>query len=357
MNKINNPASAKFPGRGAGINPTGRFEAVSYSEDLDTGSDDEKTPLKTQYYKDASQSLITYNTSPDISFNASINPYRGCEHGCIYCYARATHEYFGLSAGLDFETKIFVKEQAPDILRRELARPSWKPQPIAISGITDPYQPIERRLNLTRQCLKVLAEFRNPVGIITKSYLVTRDIDILQELSRFQGIAAAVSITTLQPKLARLMEPRAAQPARRLEGIQKLAKSGIQVGVLVAPVVPGLNDHEIPAIIEAAREAGAQYAGYVMLRLPYGVQDLFNDWLNQHFPNQKKKILSRIRDIRGGKLNESKFHSRMRGKGQFGEFINTLFDISCRKASLSNKKPILNSAAFQRTQNRQPTLF
>ena len=346
---------SKIRGRGAGINPTGRFEPISYSADYNSCGQD--AGLKTEYYKDSSQSIIAYNTSPDIGFNASINPYRGCEHGCIYCYARPTHEYFGLSAGLDFEAKIFVKECAPELLRRELSRSSWTPQPIAISGVTDPYQPIERRLKLTRRCLKVLAEFRNPAGIVTKSYLVTRDVDLLQSLSQYQAATVVLSVTTLKSTLASVMEPRAPQPHRRLEAIQKLTDSGIPVGVLVAPVIPGLNDHEIPAIVQAAADAGAQYAGYIMLRLPFGVRNLFEQWLEQHFPNQRTKILSRLRDSRGGKLNESNFHARMRGTGQFGTMIDNLFKISCQKAGFPDNNFVLNTAAFQHPSEAQPTLF
>ena len=276
--------------------------------------------------------------------------------GAFIAMPRPTHEYFGLSAGLDFETKIFVKERAPELLRQEMSRSAWKPQTLAISGVTDPYQPIERCLKLTRQCLQVLAEFRNPIGIITKNYLVTRDIDILQELSRFQAASVAISITTLQPKLARLMEPRTVQPERRLKAVQELANSGIQVGILVAPVIPGLNDHEIPAIIQAAADAGAQFAGYVMLRLPHGIHNLFEKWLDQHFPHQKLKIFSRIQDIRGGRVNENEFHARMRGRGEFAKLIDNLFATACRKVRFPNP-PTLNTASFRNPKNRQPTLF
>ena len=356
MNEKSISSRPTIRGRGANVNPTGRFESISYLED-DNIEKISQQPLKTQFYKDSSKSIITYNKSPDIEFNASINPYRGCEHGCIYCYARPTHEYFGFSGGLDFETKIMVKEEAPQLLRKELARPTWRSQPIAISGVTDPYQPIERKSTLTRQCLQVLAEFRNPAGIITKNYLVTRDMDILQELSQYHACTVTISITTLQPKLARLMEPRTVQPERRLKAVAELADCGIPVGVLLAPVIPGLNDHEIPAIIQAAADAGAQYAGYIVLRLPYGVGELFEEWLTQHFPDKKHKVLSRIRDIRGGKLNESQFHARMRGYGEHGKVIDDLFKLACRKAGLPNPKPVLSTAAFRNPFDKQPTLF
>ncbi|MGH7799706.1 MAG: PA0069 family radical SAM protein [Thermodesulfobacteriota bacterium] len=345
----------KIKGRGSAGNPANRFERVEYIP-ADVGNEAKDAP-KTIFYKDHSRTIISYNDSPDVGFEASINPYRGCEHGCIYCYARPTHEYLGLSAGLDFETKIFVKEDAPELLRRELSSPKWQPKPIAISGVTDPYQPAESHFILTRACLKVLAECSNPVGIVTKNYLVTRDIDVLKELAEHQAAVVALSITTLDPKLARVMEPRASQPNLRLKAIQKLAENGIPVTVLVAPVIPGLTDHEIPRIIEKAVDAGAQKAGYLMLRLPYGVADLFQHWLEQHFPDKKSKILNRIRAIRSGKLYSSVFHERMRGEGIFANQVDKLFEISCRKTGIAGNKIHLSSDAFYRLDTGQLKLF
>src|SRR5262245_42875560 len=257
-------------GRGSASNPKNRFEAIERIPELSDDHDDTSSPL-TQFFNDTSKSIIAYNDSPDVGFDASINPYRGCEHGCVYCYARPTHEYLGFSAGLDFETKIMVKENAPELLREQLTARKWQPQVLAISGVTDPYQPSERHLKLTRKCLEVLREFRNPVGIVTKNHLVTRDIDILSELARHKAAAVFVSITTLDPDLARRMEPRASTPELRLDAIGMLARAGVPAGVMVAPIVPGLTDHEMPSIIAAAVNCGAQYSGHVVLRLPHAV--------------------------------------------------------------------------------------
>jgi len=346
---------SKIKGRGSAENPANRFERIEHIP-ADVGNEAKDAP-KTIFYKDHSRTIISYSDSPDVGFKASINSYRGCVHGCIYCYARPTHEYLGLSAGLDFETKIFVKEDAPELLRRELSSPKWQPKPIAISGVTDPYQPAESHFSLTRACLKVLAECSNPVGIVTKNYLVTRDIDILKELAEQHAAVVALSITTLDPKLARVMEPRASQPDLRLKAIQKLAENGIPVTVLVAPVIPGLTDHEIPRIIEKAVDAGAQKAGYIMLRLPYGVADLFQHWLEQHFPDKKSKILNRIRAMRSGKLYSSVFHERMRGEGIFANQVDKLFEISCRKTGIAGNRIHLSSDAFHRLDTEQLKLF
>jgi DNA repair photolyase len=275
----------------------------------------------------------------------------------VYCYARPTHEYLGLSAGLDFETKIFVKEDAPELLREELARPGWKPQVIALSGVTDPYQPIERRTRLTRRCLEVLAEFRNPVGVITKSRLVARDADVLGELARHGAAAVTLSITTLDPDLARVLEPRAAQPAARLAAIAELARAGIPVGVNVAPVIPALNDHEIPAIVQAALDSGARWAGFIVVRLPHAVAELFERWLEDHYPARKAHVLSRIRALRDGRLNDPRFGSRMRGTGLFAEQIAALMDLARRRTGLPGRGPELSTAAFRRTGHNQLSLF
>ncbi|MCI0484675.1 MAG: PA0069 family radical SAM protein [candidate division NC10 bacterium] len=347
---------AAIRGRGAAENPPNRFEQIAYTPDPDT-IDPEGPAPETQFLKDPSRSLITYNESPDVGFEASINPYRGCEHGCIYCYARPTHEYLGFSAGLDFETKILVKEDAPELLRRELSSPRWKPQVLAISGVTDPYQPVERRLRLTRRCLEVLAEFRNPVVIITKNHLVTRDLDLLGEMALHEAAAVYLSVTTLDSRLARTMEPRTSHPTRRLAAIEALSRAGVSTGVLVAPVIPGLTDHEMPAIISAAAKAGAQSAGYVLLRLPHAVAPLFEAWLTEHLPERKDKVLNRIRAIRGGRLNDPRFGARMKGEGIFAEQIEDLFTLSCRKAGIVSRGPNLSTAAFRRAAPAQPSLF
>ena len=340
-------AHSEIRGRGAAGNPPNRFEKLWYERDRDWTDPEDPSPA-TRFLKDPSRSIITYNDSPDVGFDASVNPYRGCEHGCIYCYARPTHEYLGFSAGLDFETKILVKEDAPELLQRELFSPSWKPQVVAISGVTDPYQPVERRLGLTRRCLEVFVEFRNPFVIVTKNHLVTRDLDVLQEMARFEAVAVFLSITTLDSSLARIMEPRTSQPLRRLAAIEALAQAGVPAGVMVAPVIPALTDHELPSIISAAARVGARFAGYVPLRLPHGVGPLFERWLTQHAPDRKGKILNRVRAIRGGRLNDPRFVSRMKGEGIFAKQIAAMFSLACRKAGIEGRGPHLSTAAFRR---------
>jgi len=341
-------------GRGASWNPQNRFETLEYV--LDEEAERDETGPKTMYLRDPSRSIIATNDSPDVGFEASINPYRGCEHGCIYCYARPTHEYLGFSAGLDFETKILVKEEAPALLREELNKKSWEPKTIAISGVTDPYQPIERRLGITRGCIEVLAEFRNPVGIITKNALVTRDADVLAEMSAWNGTRVFLSVTSLDPNVHRTMEPRTSTPELRLEAISTLAKAGIPVGVMVAPVVPGLTDHEMPAILKAARDAGASWAGFVVLRLPWAVAPLFEQWLEENFPDRKDKVLNRIRDLRGGKLYDAQWGIRGRGQGIFAEQIEALFDVTCRKLGLNERDYELPTEHFRR-RTVQASLF
>ena len=343
-------------GRGAMSNPPNRFTPLWHVRDPDWTDPEDPAPM-TQFFKDTARSILTSNASPDVGFTWSINPYRGCEHGCIYCYARPTHEYFGFSAGLDFETQILVKHDAPALLRHALASPRWHPQVLAMSGVTDPYQPVERRLQLTRRCLEVLGEYRNPVVIVTKSALVTRDVDVLTALARDNAAAVFLSVTTLDGYLARLLEPRASQPTRRLAAIDTLAQAGVPVGVLVAPVIPGLTEHELPAILTAAARVGAQYAGYVTLRLPHGVAALFEDWLDQHAPTKKAKILRRIRALRGGKLNDARFGVRMQGEGVVADHIAALFTLGCRKAGLQHRDLQLSTAAFRRPTGAQLSLF
>jgi DNA repair photolyase len=344
-----------IPTRGAGGNPPNRFERIHLQPDLDWNPEEDPLP-RTQFLRDTTSTIIAYNDSPDVGFEASVNPYRGCEHGCIYCYARPFHEYLGFSAGLDFETKIMVKEDAPKLLREELSARKWKPQVIAMSGVTDCYQPVERKLKLTRGCLAVLAEFRNPVAIITKNALVTRDVDLLSELARFQAVGVYVSLTTLDSELRKVMEPRTSPPAARLAAIEALSKAGIPVGVLVAPVIPGLTDHEIPALLEAAANAGARCASHVLLRLPHAVAPLFEQWLAAHFPDKKEKVLNRIRAMRGGKLYESAFGKRMRGEGIFADQVDSLFEVACRKHGLGESLPRLSTTAFRRPLNGQGEL-
>ena len=344
---------AKAPrGRGASENLPNRFEPLSLERDADWNPEEDPAP-RTQFLRDLSQSIISYNNSPDISFRAGVNPYRGCEHGCSYCYARQTHEYLGFSAGLDFESKIMVKENAPELLRRELSSKNWKPQLLAMSGVTDCYQPVERRLQLTRKCLAVLAEFRNPVCIITKNFLVTRDPDLLSELAAHQCVMVHLSINSLNLDLARQLEPRASAPAQRLAAIAALAKAGVPVGVLVAPVIPALNDHEIPSVLAAAKKAGAGWAGTEVLRLPLTVAPVFQQWLEHHFPEKKEKVLGRIRSIRGGKLNDARFGSRMRGEGIFADQISQMFRIARRKVGLAEEAPDLSTGAFRRPDGPQ----
>jgi DNA repair photolyase len=343
-------------GRGTAANPPNRFEKLVYLRDPDL-DDTQQPSTKTQFLRDVSKSLITFNDSPDVGFEASINPYRGCEHGCIYCYARPYHEYLGFSSGLDFETKILVKEDAPELLRKELASRRWTPKVLAISGVTDPYQPIERKLQLTRRCLEVLEEFRNPVMIITKNQLVARDADVLKRMAEFKCAAVFLSITTLDAELARLMEPRTSSPLNRLAAIETLAREGVPVGVLAAPTIPGLTDHEMTLIITSAANAGARYAGYVVLRLPYAVKELFEGWLEQHFPDRKKKVLNRIREMRGGKLNDPRFGSRMRGEGVYSEQINSMFKLACRRAGIEGRHPELSTDSFRAPNGSQLNLF
>jgi DNA repair photolyase len=343
-------------GRGAATNPANRFELICYQRDADDPVEDSPSP-GTQFFRDSTRTILAHNDSPDIGFDTSINPYRGCEHGCAYCYARPYHEYLGLSAGLDFETKIFVKEDAPELLRREISSPKWRPRVIALSGVTDPYQPAERRFQISRRCLEVLAEFRNPVGIVTKNRLVARDRDILGEMSAYRGAAVWMSVTTLDADLARRMEPRTTQPPGRLAAIRALADAGVIVGVLAAPMIPGLNDHELPAILKAAAAAGARYAGYIILRLPYGVKELFADWLLRHFPEKQEKVLGRLRDMHGGKLNDPRFGARMRGEGELAGQIDALFAAGCRRAGLSRSFPGLSVDSFRPAGGRQGLLF
>jgi DNA repair photolyase len=342
-------------GRGAADNPPNRFERLHYEPDED-GAPDERPAPATVFFRDTTASIIATNESPDVGFSASFNPYRGCEHGCIYCYARPYHEYLGFSIGLDFETKIMVKEDAPQLLRKELNSPKWTPQTLGISGVTDAYQPIERRLQITRRCLEVVTAFRNPIIIVTKNRLVTRDIDLLKELAAHDAACVVIAVTSLDAELARVMEPRATAPMGRLETIRELNAAGIPTCVLIAPVIPGLTDHEMPAILATAREAGACHSGYTLLRLPHGLPELFTAWLDQHFPEKKDKVLSRVRAIRGGELNDPRFGARMKGDGVMADAIRQMHEVTRKKLGFV-KWPKLSTAAFRRPDETPRLLF
>jgi DNA repair photolyase len=342
-------------GRGAALNPSGRFERLQVVWD-DDGVDpsvfDESEgagpapALPTTYLRDESRTLIVTNDSPDIGFDASLNPYRGCAHGCTYCYARPYHEFLGLSAGLDFETKILVKENAPTLLRAALSKRGYVPKPLALSGVTDPYQPVERELGITRACVRILSDARHPLGIITKNHLVTRDIDLLRTLVPHRAVRVAVSITTLDARLARSMEPRASSPQMRLAAVRALHEAGIPTIVLVAPVIPGLTDHEIPAILDAAREAGASDVGWTLLRLPHGVESIFLDWLERHAPGRRPKVEALLRDLRGGALNDSRTGQRMRGTGAFAAHLEELLRKTRQRLGFTSPPP-LSPTAFR----------
>lgn len=344
-------------GRGSRSNPANRFEKLHLDPlPPDEWAEDIPAPA-TEVLIDSSRSILARNQSPDVGFDVSLNPYRGCEHGCSYCYARPSHEYLGFSAGLDFETRILVKTRAAALLREELAAAAWKPQVIALSGVTDPYQPVERRLAITRDCLAVLSEFRNPVCIITKSFLVARDRDLLSRLAQHRAAAVNVSVTSLRDELQRRLEPRASSPSRRLAAIRRLSEAGVPVRVLIGPVVPGLTDEEIPAILEAASEAGATAAGWILLRLPYGVRHIFVDWLHAHYPERVDRVLNRISETRSGRLNAVDFGERMRGRGEYARHISSLFHTTARRLGLQKDVP-LSAAAFRVPgRGRQDVLF
>lgn len=350
---------APLRGRGASWNPQNRFvprTILADGEALDAGDGAAARP-RTEYLPDRAQEVLTKNDSPDVGPSWTLNPYRGCEHGCIYCYARPGHEYFGYSAGLDFETKIFVKHDVAERLKDTLARPSWTPQPIMMSGVTDCYQPVERELRLTRKCLEVFADCRNPVAIVTKNALVARDCDLLAALARHRAVAVFLSITTLDLALNRILEPRSSSPQQRLEALRALSTAGIPTGVMCAPIIPAINEHEIPAILAAAAEAGARHAGKVVLRLPHAVAPLFLRWLEEHFPDRKEKVLSHLRSMRGGKLYDAAFGTRMRGEGPYADHLDRLFRVACAKAGINKSSLDLNVTAFRRPPSAQLDLF
>lgn len=340
---------SRLRGRGALSNASGRYERESRTlVDDGWGEDEELPPLRTEVMRDSAKTIITRNASPDISFEQSINPYKGCEHGCIYCFARPTHAYLGLSPGADFESRLFAKPNAAELLERELSAPGYVPKVIAMGTNTDPYQPTEKRLRITRSILEVLRAFNHPVGIVTKSALILRDLDILAPMAE-QGLAkVALSVTTLDRKLARTMEPRASTPPRRLEAIRALAAAGVPAGVMFAPVIPALNDEELETVLEAAKEAGAVSAGYVLLRLPLEIKDLFREWLEANEPGRAKHVLSLIRQMRGGKDYDSAWHTRMKGTGPYAEMIARRFHMAVKRLALNRGQHALVLNRFKR---------
>ncbi len=335
----------KVKGRGAYLNPPNRFIPVYYEKNTDSTWDEEPSPA-TEFYRDESKTAITYNESLDLGFNAGLNPYRGCEHGCVYCYARPSHEYFGLSSGLDFETKIFIKEKAPELLRKELSSRRWVPQVVHMSGVTDPYQPVERYMKITRRCLEVFLEFKNPVAIVTKNYSILRDLDILKKLAEMSLVSVCISITTMDEELRRKLEPRTVTSERRFEAVRILSENGIPAGILVSPIIPSLNDEEIPEILRMAKEAGAQFAWYSLIRLPYKVKDIFIAWLRENYPLREKKILNKIRSIHNGKLCSGEFFTRFSGRGEYAELFEGLFNASMKKLGFVNHYPDLRTDLF-----------
>ena len=336
-------------GRGAQSNASGRYEPQARIA-FDDGwrSLDDLPPFKTEVQADATRKILTRNDSPDIGFDRSINPYRGCEHGCVYCLARPTHAYLGLSPGLDFESKLFVKPEAAELLAKELAAPSYQPKVIAIGTNTDPYQPIERRYQVMRRILEVLDAASHPVGIVTKSALVARDIDILARMAERKLAKVALSVTTLDPALAHTMEPRAATPSRRLEALRLLSQAGIPTTVMVAPVIPALNDMEMERILDAAQAAGVREAGYVLLRLPLEVRDLFREWLMENYPDRYRHIMQLIRDMRGGKDYDSTWNTRMTGTGPYAWMIGRRFELTCEKLGLNQSRTVLTTKHFKK---------
>lgn len=344
-------------GRGARTNPSNRYERLHVDLDPSALDGEELHRVDTQFFEDPAREILSENDSPDIPFTYSLNPYRGCEHGCIYCYARPSHEYLGLSAGLDFETRIFVKTGAPSLLSEAFQRPSWEPQAVSMSGSTDPYQPGERSFRLSRRCLQVFLEHRNPVSIITKNALVRRDLDLLRALSERRLVRVSLSITSLRDDIAGKMEPRTARPALRLKTVETLAEAGIPVGIFAAPLVPGLTVEELPAILEEAARHGAMTAGYQLVRLPSPVDGLFTEWLESFFPHRKEKVLARVRSVHEGTLNDSRFGQRHAGSGIWADTTRDLYKLACRKHGLGRSGPSLDTSQFRPLRGGQMNLF
>ncbi len=356
--------SATAIGRGTGINTPNRFERIHVEQEYDHLSvEDQQAALNrkvpTEYFVDDSQSIVSENNSPDLPFRYSINPYRGCAHGCSYCYARPWHEFLGLSAGLDFESKILVKPDAPNLFRKWLSRPAWDSEPVNLSGITDPWQPAERKFEITRGCLQVAVDCRQPLYLITKNALIARDLDLVGELADCNLVRVVISVTSLDQSLIRQMEPRTSSPASRLATIEKLADRGVPVAVNVAPIIPGLNDSEIPAILKASAEAGARAASYIVLRLGGAVEPVFRDWLQQHRPDQMQKVLNGVRAMHDGQLADSRFGVRMSGQGALAENIRTTFKTFARHYGLDARPVDLDTEQFRRPDPdpRQQRLF
>ncbi len=343
-------------GRGAAHNPANRFDRLELPWEPEWLEHERVAETRgwraaTEFFEDTSKSVLSENNSPDLGFRWSLNPYRGCEHGCSYCYARPSHEYLGYSAGLDFESRIMVKRDAPALLEQKLRSRNWRPEPILLSGNTDCYQPVERRLGLTRACLAVLLGARHPVLVITKNHLVLRDLDLLKDLAADNLVSVTISVTTLDPALASAMEPRASTPSKRLEAIAGLAQAGVPVRVNTAPLIPGLNDHEVPAILAEAAARGAGAGNYILLRLPHGLKELFVDWLERNYPASKDKVLNAIRQARGGRLSDPRFGVRMRGEGPRADAIAKLFDLTCRRLGLERALPELETGLFRRPES------
>lgn len=343
-------------GRGASTNAGHRFTDEEIEYDLDEFTGQLKKPER-KILRDHTKGIISTNKSPDIPFDVSVNPYRGCEHGCAYCYARPTHEFLNMSPGLDFETKIVAKYDAPKLLREKLASESWRPQTLVMSGVTDPYQPVEKELRITRQCIEVLAESYHPLVIITKNYGVTRDIDLLKKLADVHAVRVVLSITSLDKNLIGTLEPRTSRPKKRLQAVEELTNAGIPVHVNIAPIIPGLTDDEIVPIMEAAKKAGAESVSYTILRLPYSVKDIFMKWLDDHQPNRKQKVINKLKSLKNGQLNRSQFGERFRGEGAYGEQIRQLMDIHKKRLGLDRKREPLTCDAFKRPENGQLNLF
>jgi DNA repair photolyase len=341
--------SGKTRGRGAVSNPTGRFERFEH-QPFDDGwesSDSEPSPIKTTITPEKTRSIITRNDSPDVPFDQSLNPYKGCEHGCIYCFARSNHAYLNLSPGMDFEARIFSKPFAPELLRRELAHPRYRCRVLALGSSTDPYQPAEKKLGITRRLLEVLAEHEHPVSVVTKSNMVLRDLDRLFGMAKKRLAFVLISVTTLDRDLARCLEPRAPTPERRLQAMRVLAEAGVPVGVLSSPMIPGLNDSELESILEESAEAGAGFAGYIMIRLPLELKTLFTEWLEAHYPTKASRVIHLIRETHGGKLYEPKLGVRMRGTGEYAEMLGKRFQIALRRFGLSAERPVLDIGRFR----------
>src|SRR3977135_25225 len=347
------PVSIK--GRGAADNPQGRFETLARSRETEA---EVRSRPETVVTLQQARSIISRNESPDIPFAQSINPYQGCEHGCIYCYARPSHAYLGLSPGLDFETRLFAKENAAELLREELSRPGYRCELISLGANTDPYQPIERERRITRGILEVLREFRHPVGIVTKGALIERDLDLLEPMAREGLVQVFISIGTLDGEIAGTLEPRAAAPSRRVETIRRLSAHGVPCGTLVAPIIPFLNDKDMEAVLEAVSKAGARIAGYTLLRLPWEVKGLFKDWLERHHPLKAKHVMARIRDMRGGRENDPQFGSRMKGEGQYAELLRKRFGVACKRLGLTaGVRQLVHGRHFRRPGPQQGSLF